>query len=33
MPKRDSFWEKVVEIRGVKFYSRRRPKAEEVLDF
>jgi len=24
-PKTTSFWEKVVEIRGVKFYSRRRP--------
>jgi hypothetical protein len=26
MPKPDTFWEKVAEIKGVKFYSRKRPK-------
>lgn len=31
MPKRNSVWEKVVEITSVKFYSRRYPRRKKVL--
>jgi hypothetical protein len=29
MPKRDTFWEKVAEIKGVKFYSRKHQKRKK----